>query len=397
MSWILRLGLYLLLAILAAVIGFVLRRDAGMVYVRFHGWEVETSVVFVGIVAVLLALLALAVYTLVVRWPRRFGWKRRARATARLDQGLVLAFEGNLHDAQRELLAASTEPLQRLSALLSAADVAHRRSETGLVDEILRNALELERGRTVAPLLADAWRAERGDEAAFEAIVKRSADANAPPLVLRTLIDGLLSRGRSAEALAPLQSLAERRQIGDREYAALELRVLSQALEQAPDRATLDSLWQRFGKQERRERMVLAALIRAESRVGSRDLAATAIEAALTREWSEELAELYAHAPVDQASPRIKRAEKLLQGHAQSPGLLLALARWCRIEQIYGKAQEYLRLSLSLSPRAAALIEMARLSEARGEAERARLGWRLAAESALGETVSKDDLAQLLR
>lgn len=397
MSWILRLGLYLALAVLAAVIGFLLRRDAGMVYLRFHGWEVETTVVFLGVASALVGVLALLVYTVVVRWPRRFGWNRRARATARLDQGLVMAFEGNLHDAQRELLAASTEPLQRLSALLSAAEVAHRRSETGLVDEILRNALELERGRKVAPLLADAWRAERGDEAAFEAIVKRSEDADAPPLVLRTLIDGLLTRDRAGEALAPLQRLAERRQIGDREFAALERRVLSQALEQAADRATLDSLWQRFGKQERRERMVLAALIRAETRVGSRDLAATAIEAALTREWSEKLAELYAQAPVEHASPRIKRAEKLLQAHAQSPGLLLALARWCRIEQIYGKAQEYLRLSLSLSPRALALIEMARLSEARGEVERARLGWRLAAESALGENVSKDDLAQLLR
>lgn len=397
MSWILRLGLFLLLAVLAAVIGFMLRRDAGMVYVSFHGWEVETSVVFLGVAGILLALLALALYTLVVRWPRRFGWRRRARATARLDQGLVLAFQGNLHDAQRELLAASTEPLQRLSALLSAADVAHRRSETGLVDEILRNAVELERGRSVAPLLADAWKAERGDEAAFAAIVARSEDSAAPPLVLRTLIEGLLLRNRASEALAPLQRLAERRQIGDREYAALELRVLSQALEQAADRATLDGLWQRFGKQERRERAVLAALTRAEARVGSRDLAATAIESALTREWSEELAELYAQAPVEQASPRIKRAEKLLQTHTQSPGLLLALARWCRIEQIYGKAQEYLRLSLSLSPRALALIEMARLSEARGEAERARLAWRLAAESALGESVGKEDLGQLLR
>jgi HemY protein len=397
MSWILRLGLYLLLAILAAVIGFLLRRDAGMVYLRFHGWEVETSVVFLGIALVLLGVLALLVYTVVVRWPRRFGWNRRARATARLDQGLVSAYQGNLHDAQGELLAASTEPLQRLSALLSAADVAHRRGETGVVDEILRNAIELDRGRSVAPLLGDAWRAERGDEAAFAAIVKRSEDAQAPPLVLRTLIEGLLTRHRAGEALAPLQRLAERRQIGDRELAALELKVLSQALEQASDRPTLDSLWQRFGKHERRERVVLAALISAEKRVGSRDLAATAIEATLTREWSEELAELYAQAPVEQASPRIKRAEKLLQTHPESPGLLLALARWCRIEQIFGKAQEYLRLSLSLSPRPLALIEMARLAEARDEPDRARLGWRLAAESALGESVSQDDLGQLLR
>lgn len=397
MSWIFRLALFLLLALLAALVGYYLRLDAGMVYLRFQGWEVETTVVFLALAGMVLAALALAIYTLVVRWPRRFGWHRRARATARLDQGLVLAFEGNLHDAQRALLEASTEPLQRLSALLSAAEVAHMRGESGLVDEILRNALELDRGKHVAPLLADAWRAERGDESGFAAISKRSEASNPPPLVLRTLIEGLLARNRANEALAPLQQLAERRQIGDRELAALERRVLSQALEQAADRAALDSLWQRFGKQERRERMVLAALIRAESRLGSRDLAAAAIEAALSREWSEELAELYAQAPVEQASARIKRAEKFLQQHPQSPGLLLALARWCRIEQIFGKAQEYLRMSLSLDPRALALIESARLAQARQEPERAALAWRVAATSAMGEPVGKDDLAQLLR
>ncbi|MCP5473542.1 MAG: hypothetical protein H7A19_01730 [Rhodanobacteraceae bacterium] len=397
MRWILRLGIFLALALVAAVAGFYLRRDAGMVYLRFHGWEVETTVVFLGVAVLLLGLLALALYTMVVRWPRRFGWRRRARATARLDQGLVLAFEGKLHDAQRSLLAASTEPLQRLSALLSAAEVAHRRGETGLVDDILRNASELERGRQIAPLLADAWRAERGDESAFEAVVSRAAQSDAPPLVLRTLVEGLLARGRAEEALAPLQRLAEARQIGDREFALLERRVLAQALERAPDREALDALWQRFGKQERRDRTVLAALIQAESRLGSRDLAAVAIEAALTKEWSEELAELYAQAPVEQASPRIKRAEKMLAKYAQSPGLLLALARWCRIEQIFGKAQEYLRLSLSLKPRPIALIEAARLAEARSEPDRALLAWRLAAESAQGIETGSAELQQLTR
>ena len=190
MSWIFRLALFLLLALLAALVGYYLRLDAGMVYLRFQGWEVETTVVFLGIAAVLMAALALALYTLLVRWPRRFGWHRRARATARLDQGLVLAFEGNLHDAQRALLDASTEPLQRLSALLSAAEVAHLRGETGLVDEILRNALELDRGKHVAPLLADAWRAERGDEAGFAAISKRSEACPAVHAVRVRLLRG---------------------------------------------------------------------------------------------------------------------------------------------------------------------------------------------------------------
>jgi len=397
MSWILHLGLFLLLAILAAVIGFWLRSDPGMVYVRFHGWEIESSVVFVTAATALLLALCWGVYVLVIRWPRRMGLQRRRRATARLDDGLVQAFEGKLHNAQRALLDASPEPLQRLSALLCAAEVAHRRGESGLAEQILQNAAELDRGQTLAPMLADAWRAERGDEAAFEAIARRAEAADAPPTVLRTLIEGLLSRTRASEALAPLERVSQWRQIGDRELAALELRVLAQALEQAPDRETLDDLWKRFGKLERRDVCVLGALVHAEKRVGSRNLAAEALEAALTRDWSEPLAFLYANAPVETASLRIKRAENFLLRHPQSPGLLLALSRWCRIEQIYGKAQEYLRLSISLAPMPESLAEAARLAEARGEIARAALAWRLAAESSLGKTIGPDELQTLLR
>lgn len=236
MSWIFRLALFLLLALLAALLGYYLRLDAGMVYLRFQGWEVETTVVLLGL-AVCLGRRSPSPFT---RW-QCAGRAVSAGARARTRHGAPGPGPGvglrgqSVARHQRALLEAGAKPLQRLSALLSAAEVAHLRGETGLVDEILRSAVELERGKHVAPLRsADAWRAERGDEADITAIVKRSEASNAPPRVLRTLIEGLLTRGRAAEALAPLQRLAERRQIGDRELAALELRVLSQALEQAP-------------------------------------------------------------------------------------------------------------------------------------------------------------------
>ena len=38
---------------LAALLGYYLRLDAGMVYVRFQGWEVETTVVFLGLAGLL--------------------------------------------------------------------------------------------------------------------------------------------------------------------------------------------------------------------------------------------------------------------------------------------------------------------------------------------------------
>ncbi len=397
MRWILRLAWFLALATLAALIGFFLRRDPGLVLVRFHGFEVDTSVVFLMIAAIVVAALLYGLYVLVVRLPRFWRHGRRTKATTRLDEGLVLSYAGQLYAAQRALLAASPEPVQRLSALLSAADVAQRRGEIALVDEILRNAAKLDRGVDIAAVLGDVWRAERGEEEAFLAVGVRAEKADAPPVVLRAYIEGLLKRRRAADAVHVLERLGSLRQIGDREFAALELRVLAAALEQAPDRETLDALWKRFGKVERRDLIVLRALVCAESRVGSRNLAAEAIEAALAKEWSEPLAEVYASAPVESASARIKRAEAMLPKHPSSPGLLLALARWCRLSDITGKAQDYLRLSLSANPRIEALTEAAQLFESRGESERAKLAWRLAAESALGKKPADAELTSLLR
>ncbi len=397
MRWILRLAWFLALATFAALTGYFLRTDPGLVLVRFHGYEIDTSVVFLMIAAIILSALLFALYVLLVRLPRFWRHGRRTKATTRLDEGLVLSYAGQLYAAQRALLAASPEPAQRLSALLSAADVAQQRGEVALVDEILRNAGKLDRGTDIAAVLGDVWRAERGDESAFAGVVARSEKADAPPVVLRAVIDGMLKRQRAADAVPALERLGSLRQIGDREFAALELRVLAAALEQAPDLASLDSLWRRFGKIERRDLVVLQALACAESRVGSRNLAAEAIEAALAREWSEPLAELYAAAPVESATSRIKRAEAMLPKHPGSPGLLLALARWCRLSEITGKAQDYLRLSLSANPRIEALIEAAHLFEARDEADRARLAWRLAAERAMGKTPTGNDLTALLR
>jgi HemY protein len=397
MRWILKLGLYLALAVAAAFLGYLLRRDAGLVYLRFQGWEIETSVVFVLLAALLVGALAIALYVMLVRWPRRWGGWRRSRASARLDQGLVLAQQDRLHDALRELLAASAQPAQRLSALLSAAQVANRRGEYGLVEEILRNAGEWERGRDIAPLLSEVWRAQRGEESARLAVATRAAAADAPPLVLRAQLEDALAGGRGEEAVSLLERLRAARQIGDREIAQLERRVLILALAAPGSREELAALWKRFAREEGRDPAVLQALVRGETRVGGEGIAAEAIEKALGKEHSEALAELYAAAPVAQPSARIRKAEALLAKHPQSPGLLRALAAFCRHGGLPGKALDYIRHALSLASSPATLAEFARVAAEHGDEERARLAWRLSAQAALGEALASEDLSRLLR
>lgn len=399
MTWILRFCLFLLLALLAAWLGYTLRRDSGSVYLRFHGWEVETTVVFLALALLLVALLGYGLYALLVRWPRSMGLQRRRRAADRLDRGLALAFEGRLKSAQKALLAASTDAGIRLSALLSAAEIARRRGAKDEWVDILSHAATTDRGRQIAPLLALIWRAEQDDAEAIAELIERPVNAQAPPVLLQRLIPLWLRHGRVDAAAEALQLLQAQRQIGAAELADLQTAVLGQTLAQAKDLEALATHWQALSKVQRRQPGLLQALLQTETRLGGGQIAAEALERELSRQWSEPLAGLYAQAPVppDTAATRVKRAEALLRKQPQSPGLLLALARWCRADGIYGKASEYLRLALSLDCNSAGLMEAARLAAQREEPDRAALAWRLAAELAEGTAPSADALNKLLR
>lgn len=396
MGWILKLALFLLLALVAALAGFVLRRDAGQVYLQFHGWEVETTVVFLLIALAALALAIYLLYLLLVRWPREFGWSRQRRAVARLEEGLILAYEGKYYAAERAMSRATADRRQQLLALLAAAGLAHRRGDRKRWEQYLQKAARNGRGRRIANLLGTYWRRIEGDPAAEQELAELARREDLPPILLQARIDDLVEAGRASDALPLLQRLDGWRQLGDREFAQVEARVMAAAFEQVADAEQLASLWQDLSRALRKDPRILRAIGRAEQRLGGGEVAVEAAEASLGREWCEELADVYAELPGTDCKTRIKRGEAYLRKHPESPGLLLALARWCRLDGIYGKAGEYLRMALSLRCDRMALIEAARLAEACAEPERARLAWRLAAECP-DQPPGADDLAQLLR
>lgn len=396
MAWILRLSWILLWVLVAAAAGYFLRRDPGVVYLRFQGWEIETTLVFLGIVAAVLTLLAWALYVMVVRWPRRFSWHRRSKATARLDQGLVQSFEGRLAAAQKTLLAASTEPLQRLGALLCAAEVARARAEPALWRDILDAAGKLPHGKDIAELLRLSWDAETGDAAALQHLRERAAAGDAAPIVLRTVIEKLTEQGQARDAIELLARLAELRQHG-KDLAALERRVLIAALAETGSASELESVWQRIARADRRDPAVLDALARAESRLGHAGLASQAIEKVLGKQWSEEMARVYGRTPLPSQPGQLKRSESWLAAHPECPGLLLALARLCRREGIYGKAHDYARLAARLAPSVEAYTELAEYHQGQQDASRSLAAWRAAARLGQSQSVDPADEALLLR
>jgi HemY protein len=104
---------------------------------------------------------------------------------------------------------------------------------------------------------------------------------------------------------------------------------------------------------------------------GGHDTALDVLEAALNREWHEDLAALYGEARGSSPTRQIEQAEKWLHAHPRDAQLLLTLAQLCSAQQLWGKAQSYLEASLAIAPSAEGHIRMAELktqSEQPGEA-----------------------------
>jgi HemY protein len=85
------------------------------------------------------------------------------------------------------------------------------------------------------------------------------------------------------------------------------------------------------------------------------------------------------------ATKQLKRAEGWLAAHGDDPDLLLAAARLCLRNELWGKARSYLESVITLRPTPEAYQEYGRLLNRLGEADAAaeafREGLGLVAES----------------
>lgn len=134
----------------------------------------------------------------------------------------------------------------------------------------------------------------------------------------------------------------------------METQVLVAAIQAAPDGAVLNSLWSQLPKTQRRSPVVIAAYARRAASFGLDLPALDEVEAALRRDWSAPLVEVYGSLPGADLEGRLRRAEGWQDAHPNDASLLLALGSLCvRVGQ-WNKARQYLERSLSLLPSASA-------------------------------------------
>ena len=388
-----KLGLLVIVVlIVSAFAASFLLADPGYVVIHFRGYLIEMSVP---------VLMALFILTMVAAWmimklfraPRKLGEAagryRTSRAGQRLTRGVIEVAEGNFAKGERLLGRAADVSDAPLLNYLQAARAAHLLGQDERRDRWLRQAYENLPEAANAVLLTQAEL--QLDQAQYEPALAtlRQIEENSPNHShALALLGRLYYRLEDWSHLS--QILPKLRKYGRLDAATLtkwSLRVHQEHLESAADGETVMIVWKKIPKDQRKDLGLLETYYRSLIRTGLHDKAEKDLATDLRREWRPELVRLFGIVNGSDAPRQLKKAENWLKTHGDDADLLLAAARLCLRNELWGKARSYLETVISIRPTPEAYQEFGRLLNQLGEGDAAadayRVGLSLVARSPL--------------
>ena len=125
---------------------------------------------------------------------------------------------------------------------------------------------------------------------------------------------------------------------------------------------------------------------RAAARCGGHDKLEKVLRKALKTAWHPGLVAVYGELETSRPSNHLRYLEAWLARRGDDPDLLLAAARLCLQNQLWGKARSYLESSLSLRPEPHAYRLYGQLLEKMGETDAAAEAFRQGLETVTGQT-----------
>ncbi len=377
-----KFGLFVVLAIVVSMLAsHFLLQDPGYVAINFRGYLVEMSVpMLISIFAALLFLVWLIRF--VWRAPRRLGEAagryRAGRAGQKLTRGMIEVAEGNFARGERLLARAASTSDAPLFNYLQAARAAHLQGLDERRDEWLKLAFEQTPEAANAVLLTQAeFQLDRGQHEQALATLRRLEENSRDHSHALALMGRLYFRLEDWDSLASI--LPRLKKHGRIEKSKLEMwtvRVHREALERAGDMDGLVSAWQAVPKPLKGNVDLLVAWYESLMRFGEHDRAEKEIAAALKSEWRAPLVRLYGLVESSDASKQLKKAEGWLAKRGEDSDLILAAARLCLRNELWGKARSYLETVISLRPTPEAYQEYGKLLNQLGERDAAADAYR---------------------
>lgn len=355
--------------------------DPGSVLIEFQGTYYQMTVpVLVGMVVALLV--AVWVVRKIIVAPRRLGEAagriRSARSGQKMTKGMIAVAEGNLARGEKMLGRAARTSDSPLFNYLQAARAAHLQGRDERRDEWLRLAFQETPEAANAVLLTQAeFQLDRDQYEQALATLRRLEEDSKNHVHALALMGRLYFKLEDWTALGEiLPRLRKNTQIKPEVLDRWTVRVHKEALDSAADAETLDVTWKGITRSLKTDTTLLEAYYRGLMRAGLHDRAEKELATSLKSNWRGPLVRLFGLVEATDTTKQLKRAEGWLKNHGEDPDLLLAAARLCLRNELWGKARSYLETVISMRPTPEAYQEYGALLAQMGEANAAADAYR---------------------
>ncbi len=377
-----KFGVIVVLALfVSAFAAHFLLADPGYVIINFRGYMVEMSVpVLIGLAVLLLfgVWLVRKIYLAPRRLGEAAGRYRSARSGQKLTRGMIAVAEGDFARGEKMLARAASGSDSPLFNYLQAARAAHLQGHDERRDEWLRLAYEQTPEAANAVLLTQAeFQLDRGQNEQALATLRRLDENSRDHAHALALIGRLYFKLEDWDSLAELlPRLKKNNQLKPETLDAWQIRVTQEALQNAADSDAIAEVWKGVSRAHRSNTVLLEAYYRGLMRAGEHDRVEKELGGMLKSNWRGPLVTLFGLVEATDSSKQLKRAEGWLKNHGDDPDLLLAAARLCLRNELWGKARSYLETVISLRPTPEAYQVYGTLLNEMGEADAAATAYR---------------------
>lgn len=358
-----RIGIFIVVLILATVAGIFLRQDPGYALLAYKGWTVEMPLwLMLAAVVCLVIVLLVGSYVLKMIFSTfdriKTGWYEWHKKTARHQtaQGLLELAKGRWHYAERFLVKSAPFSDTPLINYLSAAKAAEEGGSLNRRDQYLRLASECDKDSNLAVLLTKAQLQLKAGQLEESLAILKKLHHQEPKntQVLKYLCMVYETLGDYSSVLGLLPVLRKEKVFKTDSLDQLEIKAYQSLLPKIIGTNTngiqhILAFWKQAPASIQSNSILVAQYCSLLINQGLHTEADNALKIALKKGLDNHLIYLYGLIR-NNPKKQLAFAESFLEQAPQNPVLLLTLGKLTLDNQLWGKAKDYLEKSISLKP-----------------------------------------------
>ncbi|MBQ14025.1 MAG: heme biosynthesis HemY N-terminal domain-containing protein [Gammaproteobacteria bacterium] len=383
-------SLVMIVLALLVTLFFEFPSDPGYLLLAFGSYTFETSVlalfVAVGIIYLLLQLILILLHWINpwrwIKFGREFQQQKKAKSRSNTVEGLLYFTRRSWKSSYKLLMKGATDPDASVVNQLAAARAAFEMGDKDLWMQCLDKAeQDYPAARsTINSLKAQLlFKSNQLEQCLAILEQMRKNSLNDAPL-LNSLKEVVIKLEDWERLRSLLPALEKNAVIEPDEKERIEKRLLMEELyshtRQTDDLSVKEEVLKALGKSWKRapakfksDEKVVWHYSELLTGLNARAEAASAIENALAKQWSDELVTRYGEKDFGVGPQQLNQAENWLIERPANATLLLALARICMRNELWEKARGYYQASIKILATPDAYAELSCLLKNLGETE----------------------------